>query len=140
MIGAALRLFLRTLEERRQTLKMSLDSLAARSDLSRATVCRILAGKHTSIRFLNVEALAAALGVSVKLRSTEQGVGLEFNPTAVEAFVEKQAHYQAKRLVDMVQGTMGLEAQALDAASVSELVEKTRRKLAVRSWKKLWDE
>lgn len=140
MTRAALRVFLRSLEERRKKLKMPLDILAARSGLSRATVCRILSGKHTSVSILNVAALADALGVTVELRPTEQGIGLEFTPTEVEDFVEKQAHYQAKRLVGMVQGTMGLEAQSLDAASASELVDKTRRKLANSSWKKLWYE
>jgi transcriptional regulator with XRE-family HTH domain len=140
MTCAALRVLLRSLEERRKKLKMPLDILAARSALSRATVCRILSGKHTSVSILNVAALAEALGVTVELRPTEQGIGLEFTPTEVEDFVEKQAHYQAKRLVGMVQGTMGLEAQALDASSASELVDKTRRKLANSSWKKLWVE
>jgi transcriptional regulator with XRE-family HTH domain len=140
MTRAGLRAFLRSLEERRKKLKMPLDILAARSALSRATVCRILSGKHTSVSILNVAALAEALGVTVELRPTEQGIGLEFTPTEVEDFVEKQAHYQAKRLVGMVQGTMGLEAQALDASSASELVDKTRRKLANSSWKKLWVE
>jgi transcriptional regulator with XRE-family HTH domain len=140
MTRAALRMFLRTLEERRQNLKMSLDSLAARSGLSRATVCRILSARHISVTILNVAALAEALGVSVKLRSTEQGVNLEFTPTAIECFVDKQAHYQAKRLVGMVQGTMSLEAQALDPISASELVNTTRHRLVNSSWKKLWVE
>ncbi len=140
MTRATLRAFHRSLRDRRKKLGMSLDVLAVRSGLSRATVVRIVSGKHTSVSILNVAALAEALGVAVELRPTEQGVNLEFTPTAVEDFVEKQAHYQAKRLVGMVQGTMGLEAQALDAATASKLVDKTRRKLANSSWKKLWYE
>jgi len=140
MTCATLRKFCRSLRDRRKKLGMPLDVLAARSRLSRATVVRIVSGKHTSVSFLNVAALAEALGVAVTLRSTDQGVAMEFIPKEVENIIDKQALYQAKRLVGMVQGTMGLEAQALDAAAASELVDKTRRELANSSWKNLWVE
>ena len=44
-------------------------------------------------------------------------------------FVERQADKQARHLVSMVQGTMGLEAQAVDAQFLSAMLQKTRRRL-----------
>jgi transcriptional regulator with XRE-family HTH domain len=138
MIGSELGAFLRSLEDRRKKLKMPLDVLAERSGLSRATICRMLSGAQPSTSIHNLAALADALGVPVQFHATKRRFAVEFRPTDVKAFVEKQAHCQAKRLVGMVQGAMGLEAQAIDAASASRLVDQTCRKLVNGPWKKLW--
>src|SRR5262245_45277955 len=97
-----LRSFLLKLNTRRKALKMTWEALAQRSGLSRATVCRLLMGNQTNATFLNVAALARALGVKLK-----------FQQTGEEDFVKRQARRQARKLVGMVQGTMGLESQAL---------------------------
>jgi hypothetical protein len=52
-------------------------------------------------------------------------------------FVERQADKQARQLVSMVQGTMGLEAQAVDPEFLTVMLQKTRRRL-LEMPKKRW--
>ena len=52
-------------------------------------------------------------------------------------FVERQAEKQARQLVSMLQGTMGLEAQALDQDFLEEMFQKARRRL-LEMRKKRW--
>jgi transcriptional regulator with XRE-family HTH domain len=127
MKDATLRTFLDDLEKRRKRLGMTWEALAERSGLSRATVCRILSGRTPAASFSHVLALAAALGVEV-----------EFKQKNTEKMAEEQAKHQAKRLVGMVQGTMGLEAQAVNGKSVDRMYRDTYRRLMAGSRRKLW--
>jgi transcriptional regulator with XRE-family HTH domain len=129
MTEAAFADFLRDLEGRRKELGMTLDVLARRSGLSRATVCRLLSGGHVHADFLHIVSLAKALGI-----------GVEFKPTPVDDFVEEQAERQSRRLVGMVQGTMGLESQAVGAEEVARMERDARRRLLAGSRRKLWVE
>jgi transcriptional regulator with XRE-family HTH domain len=129
MTEAAFADFLRDLERRRKELGMTLDVLAKRSDLSRATVCRLLSGAHVHADFLHIVYLAKALGIDV-----------EFKPTPVDDLVEQQAERQSRRLVGMVQGTMGLESQAVQAEEVARMERDARRRLLAGSRRKLWVE
>src|SRR5437762_3222607 len=98
-----LRLF-KILDDRRRELGMSYAALAKRSGVSMTTVVRILSGRHPQASFENVWAIAGALDVSVR-----------FEPNAsAEEVCERQARRKAKQLVGMVQGTSGLEGQALE--------------------------
>jgi transcriptional regulator with XRE-family HTH domain len=127
MTDTEFRACLRNLNERRKALQMSEEALARRSGLSRVTVSRLLSGKHPKVSFLHVAALAEALGVHIEFQAVEPS-----------AFVEDQARHQAGRLVGMMQGTMGLEAQALSQEFVTRLEADTTQRLLSGSWKKLW--
>src|SRR4051794_1905655 len=112
MTAAMVHDILGSLEDRRKELGMSFEALVKRSGVSRATVRRILSGDHATASFANVVAVAEALGVGVRL-----------DPIApAEEYEEREAERKARRLVSMVQGTMGLESQAVDAAAVSRMV------------------
>jgi transcriptional regulator with XRE-family HTH domain len=117
-----------TLEVRRQALGMSTEALARRSGVSRATVCRILGGEHSSASFWNVMAVAEALGLNAR-----------FEPVADEKeYLEQQAEKRARYAVGMVQGTMGLEDQGVDTSTKECLVEETKGRLLAGSKRKLW--
>lgn len=129
MTDTEFRACLRNLNERRKALQMSEEALARRSGLSRVTVSRLLSGKHPKVSFLHVAALAEALGVHV-----------EFQPVEPDRFVQDQARHQARRLVGMMQGTMGLEAQAVSPEFVARLEEDATQRLLNGPRKKLWVE
>src|SRR5712692_10055383 len=116
------------LDARRRALRMSLEALARRSGVSKATVRRILLGDHEAASFANVLAVANALGLDL-------GVRQKSNP---DQFMEQQAKQKAQRLVGMVQGTMGLEAQAVDRAVFQRMVNKTTHELLAGPPRKLW--
>jgi transcriptional regulator with XRE-family HTH domain len=122
--------WLHQLELRRQQLGMSKKSLAKRSGVSQATVNRILSGKEASPTLPNIQAIATALGA-----------GLQIGPVQdVHEFRKSQAQAKAKRLVRMVQGTMALEAQAVESRIIEQLVEQTMCELMAGPQRKLWDD
>lgn len=129
MTDTTFRSLLRGLNERRQELKMTEEALARRSGLSRVTVSRLLSGSHPHASFLHIAALAEALGVHV-----------EFKPIDVGEFAKQQARHHASRLVRMMQGTMGLEAQAVSPDFIGQMEEDASQRLLSGSWKKLWVE
>ena len=97
---------------------------------------RILSGRETRPRLDNVQAIARALGVEVRLGET---VNVVETHTAHE-FQKAQAHDKARHLVGMVQGNMALEAQAVDSRTMDELVERTAAELLTGPRRRLWDD
>lgn len=109
---------------------MSRATLARRAKLSVPTVHRILTGKETGPSLETVEALAAALGLTIQIVETIDA----------EEFRERQAQTKAAQLVGMVQGTMGLEAQAVDAKTLATLTKRNATRLLAGPPRRLWDE
>ena len=124
----AISTLLRTLDARRRELGMSHAVLAQRSAVSLPTVQRILSGNHTTASFANVVAIADALGMCLKFGATVEP----------EKLRRVQARQKAKRLVRMVQGTSGLEGQAVDADTIRRLEERTVHELLAGSNRRLW--
>ena len=118
------------LEDRRAQLKMSQRALARRSGVSEATVKRLLSGGVSRPRLDNLTAVARALGLTVELGVCED----------LETVREREAHQKAERLVRMVQGTMALEAEAVDADAIRKMVHKTERELLTGSPRRLWSD
>jgi transcriptional regulator with XRE-family HTH domain len=119
----------RELQNRRRELGMSLTSLAHRSHVSLPTVNRIMSARHPQASFAHVAAIAEALGV-------------ELTAVAKESSDERrtsQARAKARRLVGLVQGTSGLEGQALEPPVLKAMTEQTTQKL-LRSNRMLWAE
>jgi transcriptional regulator with XRE-family HTH domain len=118
------------LEFRRHQLRMSKRAVAKRSGVAPATVERILSGKEKSPRISNLGAIAEALGVEVTL-----GVS-----TTPQEFRKARAIAKAKRIVSLVQGTMGLESQAVDQKTLNDMIEQTTSELLAGPPRRLWDE
>ena len=57
-----------------------------------------------------------------------------------DAFRRQQAYAKARRLVGFIQGTMGLEAQAVDETALRDMTERTARDLLEGSNRRLWED
>ena len=111
-------------------------ALASRAQVSLPTVNRILSGREQKPQLRNLEAIAKVLGVVVKFGAA---TGVE---PVVDAFElrKRQATEKARRVVRMVQGTMGLESQAVDSALADQMIEQTVCELLAGSPRRLWSE
>lgn len=116
------------LEQRRRKLGMSMSALAKRSGVSLPTVQRILAGGHAGASFESVVAISNALGMDLDFKERK---------TAYE-FVREGALEKARRLVAIVQGTSGLEGQAVDAGEISRLTDQALHALMAGPRGKVW--
>lgn len=115
---------------------MSRAILARRAGVSLPTVNRILSGKQSGATLGNVHAIAAALGVEVRIGSHPKIA----ETIGVDEFRKQQATAKARRLARMVQGTMALEAQAVDQKTLKGLMEGNVHRLLAGSNRRLWDE
>ena len=109
---------------------MSRASLARRAKVSLPTIHRILTGKEAGPSVSTIEAIASALGMAVQIVETIDA----------EELRERQAKQRAARLVGMVQGTMGLESQAVDPKAIETLTKRNVNRLLAGSGRRLWDE
>lgn len=114
-------------EQRRRQLRMSYAQLAVLSGVSAPTLFRALSGKNANVSFANVVSLAKALGVS-----------LEMQAIPAHQFLEQAAEKKADSLVGMVQGTSGLEAQAVDKEQLDAMKRQTVHELLAGSRRNLW--
>jgi transcriptional regulator with XRE-family HTH domain len=129
MTAVELSTLLKQLDLRRRKLGMGLGALARKSGVSMRTVCRVLKGQG-EVSFAGVCAIASALGMRVDLTPIVD----------VDGMREREARKKAERLVDMVQGTSGLEAQAVDKGTIRQMVHQTVHELLAGSGRKLWGE
>lgn len=118
------------LESRRRELGLSQSALAERSGVSLPTVQRILSGHSAAASFENTVAIAQAVGMQLD--------AVPIFPA--QEILEQQARKKAERLVDMVQGTSALEAQAVSARHLGQMVKKTVQELLAGSRRRLWAE
>lgn len=108
---------------------MSIASLSKRSDVSTATLQRLLSGSQKSADFEDVAAIAAALGMTLDLTSL----------ASASEFRRAAAAEKASKLVGTVQGTSALEGQAVtSSASRDELIEFAVETLLGGSRRRLW--
>ncbi len=120
----------RSLDQRRRQLGMSYAVLAKRSGVSMATVVRTLSGKHPEVGFGSVVRIATALGVRIQLTPRMSAQELR----------RQQAEEKARRLVGLVQGTAGLEGQAVGPEALAELTQETADTLLAGSRRNLWSD
>lgn len=116
------------LESRRRLLGMSKSTLAERAGVSLPTVNRTLSGSERSPTLSTIIAIAAALGLELKLEAAQEP----------DDFRLAQAKAKATRIVQMVQGTMALEAQAVDQKTIDRLIDQTMHELLAGSPRRLW--
>ncbi len=118
------------LERRRRELRMTYATVATRSGVSLPTVQRILSGDHRNGTFANVMAIAQALDMTITFQSQ----------ISADELREQQAAKRARQLVGLVQGTSGLEGQAIDEQTFERMVRQTVHELLAGSHRKLWAE
>jgi transcriptional regulator with XRE-family HTH domain len=118
------------IERRRKALGISRQLLAQRSGVSLPTVNRILSSSVENSTFANLKSVAYALGMDfeIKYLSDEQD------------FAEQQAQTKAETIARMVQGTSGLESQAMDNDTRKQVVRQTVHKLMAGSRHRLWNQ
>ena len=126
--------FHQQLDARRRELGMSVAALADRSGVSRATIERILAGRHSGTRVEHLRAIAHALGTEVVL-----GEQLTLHPIKSAMDMRKEAaRAKAHYLAAYLQGTSALEAQAVSEKVANDVEESLYCKLMAGPASKLW--
>ena len=69
------------------------------------------------------------------------GLGLRFDSMVEPRKLKRdQAERKAKKLVALVQGTSGLEGQAVDSKAIESMVKQTTHELLAGSKRKLWSQ
>jgi len=116
------------LDQRRRELGMTYPALAMRSGVPESTVKRVLGGGLGAASFDKVAAITEAMGMT-----------LEFTPVE-DAFTyrQRQARAKARRLVSLVQGSSGLEAQGVDRAELDRMTARTEAELLEGPRRRLW--
>jgi transcriptional regulator with XRE-family HTH domain len=122
------------LDLRRRKLGMSRPVLARRSGVSIARVHAILRGTERNPRLSTIHALARALGVAVSV-GAEGGIR---EVASAEEVRRERALEKAKHITAGVQGTMGLESQAVGQQTLDSLTEQIVHKLLAGSNRRLW--
>jgi transcriptional regulator with XRE-family HTH domain len=123
-------LLIRKLNHRRKELGVSYEVLSNRSKVSRPTIQRILSGRHPAASFANIMAIADSLGLVLRVDSRVEPRRLR----------REQAEHKARKLVALVQGTSGLEGQAVDKNAIDAMVEQTTHELLAGSKRQLWSD
>ena len=125
------------LDARRRELGIPYSALAELSGVSQPVVQRLLSGKLQAPRFPSVMAVARALGLR-ELRILEDG-SIKFESTVdAQSFRAEQARNKARKLVGMVQGTSGLEGQAVSKVDYESMVDRTYHELLAGTNHRLW--
>ena len=114
------------LDNRRRQLGLSCPLLARKSGVSLPTVQRIMSGKDRRPSFRNVMAVAEVLGFGLTEVVTPR------------CLLDAQAKLKAANLVRMVQGTSGLEGQAVDQSVLDDMMARTTHELLAGCRHTLW--
>jgi len=122
------------LDARREALGMSKPDVARLAHVSLATVNRVLLGRDEGASIRSIQAIAAALHVTIRIGTT-----ISVDET-IDAFeVKKQrAEVKARWLVGLMQGTMALESQGVEPGFIEQQVEVTKCRLLAGSSRNLW--
>ena len=118
------------LDARRRELDMSIDVVSRRSGVSVSTVVRVLSGQNPHVSLENLVAIADVLGMSLCVTPR----------TSTLQFREEQANQKARRLARIVQGSLGLEAQAISANDLDDMARQTAHQLLAGSPRRLWSD
>lgn len=122
------------LDSRRVRLGMSKADLARLAGVSLPTVQRLLSGREGRARADVLGAIADALGVEVRLSGSPH----VHESTDASAFRDARARKKAARLAKLVQGTMALEAEAVDHRVLEQLAAQNVHALLAGPGRRLW--
>jgi len=116
------------LKLRRQELGMTFEALSKRSEVPVSTLKAIFKKGVEHATFANVAAIADALGLDIDLANEVDSYEL----------LHQQAVKKARELVGMVQGTSGLESQAVGQNQIEKMILQLVHQLMAGSRRKLW--
>jgi transcriptional regulator with XRE-family HTH domain len=116
------------LDKRRQELGMTFEALSTRSGVPVSTLKAIFKKGVEHATFANVAAIADALGVDIEFADEVDSYEL----------LHQQAVKKARELVGMVQGTSGLESQAVAQNQIDMMIQQLIHQLMAGSRRKLW--
>ena len=116
------------LNQRRQELGMTFEALSKRSEVPVSTLKAIFKKGVEHATFANVAAIADALGLDIEFANEVDSYEL----------LHQQAVKKARELVGMVQGTSGLESQAVGQNQIETMVAQLVHQLMAGSRRKLW--
>ncbi len=122
------------LAERKAKLGMSEAYIARRSGVSQSVVHRILSGKHSRAVFKDFLAIAKVLG----LKETRVPNGFDLRWQSIPSILEDRAELLATVQAALVQGTSGLEGQAVSHQEQERLFLEYKSKLLAGPKKDLW--
>ena len=108
--------------------RITFELLSKRSGVPISTLKAIFKKGVEHASFANVAAIAGALEVGISISSELDSYSL----------LHQQAVKKARELVGMVQGTSALEAQAVDASQIEQMVQQLVHRLMAGSRRKLW--
>ena len=120
--------FTEKLDKRRQELGMTFEALSKRSEVPVSTLKAIFKKGVVHATFANVAAIADALGIDIEFANEVDSYEL----------LHQQAVKKARELVGMVQGTSGLESQAVGKNQIEKMVLQLVHQLMAGSRRKLW--
>ena len=120
--------FTEKLDQRRQELGMTFEALSKRSGVPVSTLKAIFKKGVEHATFANVAAIADALGVDIEFANEVDSYQL----------LHQQEVKKARELVGMVQGTSGLESQAVAQNQIDIMIQQLVHKLMAGSRRKLW--
>lgn len=120
---------LQALDTRRKALGLSCAAIAREAGISLRTAQRVMSGDDSNVTLSTLTRVADVLGVRLGIASIDLNV-----------VRKRRAEVKARRLVGLVQGTMGLEAAAVDYQTLSELHQQTVRDLLRGSNRRLWED
>jgi transcriptional regulator with XRE-family HTH domain len=120
--------FTMKLDKRRQELGMTFEALSKRSGVPVSTLKAIFKKGIEHATFANVAAIADALGVDIEFADDVDSY----------EFLHQQAAKKARELVGMVQGTSGLESQAVAQKQIDIMIQQLIHQLMAGSRRKLW--
>ena len=124
------------LDQHRRELGMSRAVVAKLAGVSEPTVTRVLTSKERAPTFPVIRAIAMALQVEIRV-----GDEISVDPLIDPDDCRKQrARAKAIQLVQRLQGSMGLEAQAVDSTTIDKMVDRTMIQLLAGSKRKLWED
>ena len=116
------------LDKRRQELGMTFEALSKRSGVPVSTLKAIFKKGVEHATFANVAAIADALGVDIEFADEVDSYEI----------LHQQAVKKARELVGMVQGTSGLESQAVAQNQIEGMIQQLIHQLMAGSRRKLW--
>ena len=114
---------------RRRELRLSYRALGARAGVSEPTVKRILNGNADTASFATVVAILRALGLGVTIEPSQSATQMR----------REAARRKARELARLVQGTIGLEAQGVDARTLDDIAAQIEIDLLAGPARRLWE-
>jgi transcriptional regulator with XRE-family HTH domain len=122
-------LWLNDLQQRKQELGLSNAAISRRSGVSISTVERVFAGRGEGVSIGRIQKIAEALEAEVRSIPTADAGDV----------LDQRARRIAQGIVSSVQGSMGLEAQAVSKSQLRRMVEQTIHELRAGPKRVLWE-